>query len=183
MLCVVPTALTHGLLGAGIAICSTRRLSADRFTIAAIVLATLPDLDVITFSLGIPYAHPLGHRGLSHSLPFAAFASLTATIVLSPGLQLGSRDWWVAFGVLFLAGASHGVLDACTDAGLGVGFFIPFDNTRSFLPWRPLATSPISIGAFFEGRALSILANEIVWVWLPLVLVIGLLSVGRHLRR
>jgi len=35
------------------------------------------------------------------------------------------------FAYLFLATASHGVLDAMTNGGLGVAFFSPFDNRRS----------------------------------------------------
>ncbi len=27
------------------------------------------------------------------------------------------------------------------DKGLGVGFFIPFDNRRYFMPWRPIYAS------------------------------------------
>jgi hypothetical protein len=30
--------------------------------------------------------------------------------------------------------ASHGMLDAMTDGGLGVAFFAPFDNARYFFP-------------------------------------------------
>jgi inner membrane protein len=56
------------------------------------------------------------------------------------------------FTYLFLATASHGVLDAMTDGGLGVAFFSPFDNRRYFLPWRPIVVSPISIARFFSGR-------------------------------
>src|SRR5687768_9587087 len=34
-------------------------------------LSLLPDADVIGFALGIPYPHPWGHRGATHSLAFA----------------------------------------------------------------------------------------------------------------
>lgn len=34
-----------------------------------------PDLDVVGNWMGIPYEHMLGHRGLTHSLPFAAIMS------------------------------------------------------------------------------------------------------------
>jgi inner membrane protein len=179
----VPTAFTHAFVGAGIAIASPRHLQTGRLAIAAAALAALPDLDVITFWLGIPYGHPLGHRGFSHSLVFAAVASLIVAIVFFPSLRLGSRLWWALLGTLIVAGASHGLLDACTNAGLGIGFLIPVDNTRHFLPWRPLATSPIGIGAFIGGPALSILANEIMWVWFPLVFVLALLALGRRRTR
>ena len=41
------------------------------FTGALLTIA--PDLDVLGLYAGIPYEHMLGHRGLSHSLLFAAF--------------------------------------------------------------------------------------------------------------
>ena len=178
----VPTAFTHAIVGAGVAICFPREVAAKRLMIAAAVLAVLPDVDVISFSLGIPYDHPLGHRGLSHSLPFAAAASFLTATLLFPAVRVGWRRWWLACGTLFTAAASHGLLDACTNAGLGIGFLIPFDNGRYFLPWRPLATSPVDVGAFFEGPALSILANEVVWVWTPLTFVIVLICTWRYLR-
>lgn len=177
----MPTAFTHAFVGACVGLGSPRPLPTGRLAVATAVLAALPDLDVITFWLGIPYGHPLGHRGFSHSLLFAALASLLAALVFFTSLRLGSRRWWVVLGALLIAGASHGLLDACTDAGLGIGFLIPFDDTRYFLPWRPLATSPIGIGAFTGGPALSILANELLWIWFPVVLATGLLSLGRRL--
>ena len=36
--------------------------------------SVLPDAEVLAFSLGIPCAHPLGHRGATHSIAFAVFA-------------------------------------------------------------------------------------------------------------
>ncbi len=38
--------------------------------------AVVPDVDVIGFWLGVPYDDLLGHRGLTHSLPFAGAVSL-----------------------------------------------------------------------------------------------------------
>ena len=67
-----------------------------------------------------------------------------------------------------LATASHGVLDALTDGGLGVAFFSPFDNTRYFFPWRPLEVSPISITRFFSEGGGEVLRSEFKFVWLPL---------------
>jgi len=52
----------------------------------------------------------------------------------------------------FLATASHGLLDAMTDGGLGVAFFVPFDKHRYFLPWTPIRVSPIGVGRFFTDR-------------------------------
>jgi inner membrane protein len=85
-----------------------------------------------------------------------------------PGLH---RAWlWLYF---FLATASHGFLDAVTNGGLGVAFFSPFDNTRYFLPWHPIAVSPISLTRFFSGRGTAVLQSEFIWIWIP----VGLLAV------
>jgi inner membrane protein len=74
------------------------------------------------------------------------------------------------FGYLFLATASHGVLDAITNGGLGVAFFSPFDNTRYFLPWRPVRVSPIGVTRFFTPPGFAILQSELLWIWVPAIL-------------
>jgi inner membrane protein len=145
----------------------------------AAALAVLPDLDVFAFALDIPYAHALGHRGFSHSLSFAALAGLGAAVIFFRQPARFSRSWWRTTAILALAAGSHGLLDAFTDAGLGIGFFIPFDDSRYFFPWRPLATSPIGVTAFFSWRPLAILASEFVWVWLPVLACAGLALLGR----
>ena len=94
------------------------------------LFAAAPDLDVLAFSLGIPYAHPLGHRGLTHSLPFAAGAGLATAALVSPRRLAHGRVFWGLACAATAAIASHGVLDAFTDAGLGIGFWIPFSSER-----------------------------------------------------
>ena len=39
----------------------------------------VPDIDVIGFHYGIPYGDLFGHRGITHSLPFAALMALACT--------------------------------------------------------------------------------------------------------
>ncbi len=142
---------------------------APRAAVAAgALLSVIPDADAIGFWMGVPYGAPLGHRGLTHSLAFAVLLALLALWALrrasrpernlAPGLL---------FLFLFLCAASHGVLDAFTDGGLGVAFFAPFTNERCFFPWTPLRVSPISVSGFFDARGLRVLASEIVWIWLP----------------
>jgi inner membrane protein len=137
------------------------------------VVAVAPDLDVIGLWLGIPYGHPLGHRGFSHSLLFAA---LLAAAIARFGF--GTVRRWRAFLVLFAATASHGVLDAFTDGGLGVGFLIPFWNARYFAPVRPLPVSPIGI----DGSAIDILGVELVHVWLPVFVLLAASAIWRTAR-
>ncbi|UKM64900.1 metal-dependent hydrolase [Flavobacteriaceae bacterium GSB9] len=39
--------------------------------LVAIFSTILPDFDVLAFKFGIPYEHPFGHRGFTHSILFA----------------------------------------------------------------------------------------------------------------
>ena len=141
--------------------------SAVRPTLAVVwtcaALAVVPDLDVLAFALGIPYAHPLGHRGLTHALAFAAV--LGASVAYTAFRRDPARR---QLAVLFaLAAASHGLLDAMTTGGMGVGFAIPFTSERFFFPFRPIRVSPIGVEAFISARGLAVLASELVWVGLP----------------
>ncbi len=146
-----------------------------RLWVAACVLSALPDADGALHYAGVPYENHFGHRGFTHSLLFAAAAALMATL-----LQRARRAWMVPF--LFVVGASHGVLDAMTDGGLGIAFFFP-DNTRYFLPWRPITVSPISVSAFFSEWGVNVMKSEVVWVWLPLLTLLGLVEIVRAVRR
>jgi inner membrane protein len=138
--------------------------------ILAMVASMLPDFDVIGFRLGIPYGHTFGHRGFSHSLLAAALvAGLCAVLA-----RQGELRWRLTFCV-FVAMVSHGLLDAMTSGGLGVGFFAPFSNTRYFLPWRPIRVSPFGWHWLFSHRGYVVLMSEMKWVWLPSL---GLAGVG-----
>jgi inner membrane protein len=131
--------------------------------------AIAPDLDVIGLALGVPYAHPLGHRGLSHSVPFAALSAVCIAALAFPR-ALPELSQARAALYLFLAIASHGLLDAATDGGLGVALLAPFDDARFFFPFRPIAVSPLGASAFFSARGLAVLESELIFVWLPFAL-------------
>ena len=142
------------------------------------VSSMVPDLDVLGFGLGIRYADPFGHRGFTHSLCFAAVWAALVTIVLF--LKPTDRSRWPAIWLfLFLATASHGLLDALTDGGLGVAFFAPFDNARYFFPWNPIAVSPIG-ARFFSPRGLAVLVSEALWIWLPSAAIAGAAILARR---
>jgi inner membrane protein len=174
----MPTALTHALVGGALALAAPPDVPRGRVAVVAASLAVLPDLDVAAFALGIPYRDLLGHRGLSHSLLFAALCGIAAAWLLFP--RLPRRRRWGLAGLFVLATASHGVLDACTDGGLGVAFFAPFSSRRSFLPWRPLVVSPIGVSAFFAGHAAPVLASELRWVWLPTLALVAAVVLWRR---
>lgn len=125
-----------------------------------------PDIDVIGHGFGIPYGSLLGHRGLTHSLAFAA--ALAATLTAGIFRRDAAEGSWRRIGVfLFLCAASHGFFDAMTDGGRGVAFLAPFDARRFFLPWQPIPVSPIGTQGFFGARGAAILASEALWIWIP----------------
>lgn len=136
----------------------TIREQGRRFWFWTAICSMLPDADVIGFAFGIRYGDLLGHRGLSHSLLFAAIVGVLV------GRMLGGR---MAACIYFaVVTASHGILDALTSGGLGIAFFSPFDTGRYFFPWRPILVSPIGAG-FFSARGLRVLGNEVGWIWMP----------------
>jgi len=138
----------------------------------------VPDLDVVGFALGIQYEDLWGHRGMSHSLLFAA---LFGAMLVGLGFRHHSTSIKAGlFLYLFLCTASHGMLDAMTNGGLGVAFFSPFDTTRYFFPWRPVLVSPIGIGEFFNWYGLRVLASEAIWIGLPSCALYLLLRMGFH---
>jgi inner membrane protein len=176
----MPSAFTHAVVGAAISTLAPRRFRGAKLAIVLAVAAAAPDADVLAFGFGIPYAHLLGHRGLTHSLPFAFLVAVMLWSWLARG-SLRSRAGGELFLIILLACASHGVLDAFTDAGLGVGFFVPFSDARFFFPWRPILTSPLSGREFFSAKGVAILRNEVEWIWLPIGLMVGATALTRRL--
>jgi inner membrane protein len=177
----MPTVFTHALVG-GLLVGPTRvELSRARLFCFLAAVSVLPDIDVLAFVVGIPYAHPLGHRGITHSIPFGLALAPLATSLVFPRVRRFGSSWWRITAAAALACISHGFLDAFTDGGKGVGFFIPFDAERIFFPWRPLIVSPIGVGSFVD-RAGVVLWREVQWVWLPALTLAGAWQVSRRTR-
>jgi inner membrane protein len=172
----MPTTMTHAWVAVGLGKCFTGRRMPFSFWALAAGLAALPDLDVIAFRLGIPYTSPLGHRGFTHSLLFALMLSL-------PVAALTYRRFGMRFGDLlgffFVVTASHGLLDACTNGGEGIAFFWPFDDTRYFLPWRPIQVSHIGLSFFTTGHGWQTFQSELLWVWLPTCVIVAAVMAWR----
>ena len=144
------------------------------------VSAAFPDVDVIGFRFGIQYGDMLGHRGLTHSLAFAFILGCLVALLAFREVKIFSLDWWKLAIYFFVVTASHGVLDALTNGGLGVAFFAPFSNERYFFPWRPIEVSPIGLRPFLSYRGLLVILSEIAWIWIPSVLLVLLSSVTRR---
>jgi inner membrane protein len=168
----VPTIFSHALVATSAGQWWRHKLP-PRFWTWTAVCALLPDVDVIGFSFGIAYEDMFGHRGVTHSFFFAALVGAVVTWHLSHGPEAalhrpGSTSHRPLWLFLWFAGvtASHGLLDAFTNGGRGIGFFAPFSHQRYFFPWRPIQVSPIGVG-FFSERGLRVLASEARWIWLP----------------
>lgn len=158
----MPTVMSHAVAAWALGRAFRRAPWPARVWWVGALCAMAPDADVVGVWLGVPFGSPLGHRGVTHSLSFAAaLAAVLAPLLVPRGTRLQLALY------LFLATASHGVLDAMTDGGIGIAFLAPFHDERYYLPWRPIAVSPLGVRRFLSARGVEVLASEAVWVWLP----------------
>jgi inner membrane protein len=161
----MPTIFTHGAIGFTAAKSIFGSPINRRLILASTLLPILPDLDGL-FVGWIPYGHMFGHRGITHSLLVAAVVGLSTAALFtrkkwSPGHSFATLAIFFA-----LITASHGLFDAMTSGGMGVAFFAPFDNTRYFLPWRPIPVSPMSAAGLMTSRGMNVLRWEFSLFWL-----------------
>ena len=152
---------------------------ATKIIVLAIICAIIPDADVLAFRYNIPYMHPFGHRGFTHSIFFAVMFAALIRYVFFNSVPRYSKKGWTIFFIFFLATVSHGILDAMTTGGRGVAFFGPFENSRHFLPWRVIKVSPLSAARFFSDRGLQVIKSEAIWIGIPSLVII----VFNYLRR
>lgn len=173
----MPTLFTHPAIPLAVRAWTGGSVTPRRLALVAALCSVVPDIDSLGFFAGVPYESLFGHRGFTHSL---AFALLLASCAMPIARWLHARRWWV-FALVFLSTISHGVLDALTDDGLGIAFLSPFSNRRFFFPWRPIPTSPIGIGGFFSPDGMRVLGSEILFIWLPCLLVAAAPRMGPRL--
>ena len=169
----MPTVLSHPAVPIAIGLGLGRKVIPTRLLIVGIVLSIMPDLDVLAFRFGISYASDIGHRGISHSLTFAAAIALI-------GASLFRDGFTKAFWFLFAASASHGIIDAFTNGGLGIALFWPLSAERFFAPIQTIEVSPLSFDRFLSPRGVDVLISEICWVWLPCLVAGRLLANTRQ---
>ena len=162
----MPTVVTHAAVPLAIGLGLGKKAVSRQLLIAGIAASMLPDLDTLGFKLGIPYGSQFGHRGFTHSLFFAGIMAIVAA-----GMYRVLKTTAIkAFAFVFLAAASHGLLDACTTGGRGVALLWPFSLQRFFAPIRFIRVSPIGIARFLSGRANAVLLSELLGVWIPMAL-------------
>lgn len=172
----MPSVISHAVAGGSLA----RVLGPQgrKLVLLAAISAMVPDADALGYFAGVPYASMFGHRGFTHSFFFAALWALLLVLVL---FRHAPRRGWILVA-LFLATASHPLLDMLTNGGLGVALFAPFSATRYFFPWRPIAVSPISVSGFFTARGLAVFKSELLWVWAPSLALAFAANMLRRLR-
>ena len=162
------TIITHAIAAVAIGSAFSPRVVPRLVWVSGGVCAMIPDLDICGMAFDSKYADFWGHRGFTHSICFAAILALCFTYTI---LFRRENKPMIAF-YLFLATASHGVLDAMTNGGLGIAFFSPFENSRYFFPFTPLQVSEIGLD-FYQFSAIKVLLIEALWVWLPSTIMIG----------
>ena len=175
------SAVSHFVIGATLALPFTGIPSIKKtvrpagLMFAAGVLAVAPDLDTAFHGI-IPYTHFLGHRGFVHS-PFFSFvvAAILSLLFYAVARNLGFVAILGITASFTLALASHGILDAMTDAGLGVMLLYPFSEERIFLPWRPFYAPPIKFSSISYEKVQMMIRSE-----LPIVF--SCLAVGGTIR-
>ena len=174
---------SHALVAISLGKSYSRKKRSLKYWVLAISCSIIPDADILMFKFGIPYEHFLGHRGFFHSIPFSFILAVVVTAIFYRGTNIISRKGLSLVFFFFLCTASHALLDAMTNGGLGVAFFSPFDNSRYFLPWRPIQVSPIGISNFLSEWGISVIKSEIIWVGLPCICVMIISAFIRKINR
>jgi len=161
----MPTVFTHAAVGFVTARIVTEAAVLNKSVLlTSMALAALPDADALFIGV-IPYDHPFGHRGFTHSLVFAVIIGAAVAMLFSKTEWAGSHPFWKLAGFFAIVTASHGFFDAMTDGGLGVAFFAPFNNARFFLPWRPIPVAPLSLERLMSPRGLRVIRWEAALFW------------------
>lgn len=176
----MPTVFTHAVLaGSAFSLVARGRPGARVGAIVAGVVSAAPDADVLWWSL-TSYGEPWGHRGMTHSLVAAVVLAAVAAFALRKRVVFPGGAW-AMFALLAFTTATHGVFDAMTDGGHGVGFLLPFQDVRYFLPVRPVPVAPISANPA-NLRLWFVLGVEVLLFW-PLAAVLFWGRIGSSMRR
>ncbi|MEO9965720.1 MAG: metal-dependent hydrolase [Reichenbachiella sp.] len=167
------SAFGHAIIAVSIKTGFPQKHFTPRVLLVGVCCTILPDIDVLAFKFGIAYGSFWGHRGFSHSILFALLIGVICATLFS--IKKGNwKSLILLWSYFFICTASHALLDSMTNGGLGVAFFSPWDNTRYFLPWRPIAVSPIGAARFFSARGLEVLKSEAIWIGIPSLIFWGI---------
>jgi inner membrane protein len=173
----MPTIFSHAIFATAIGKVYTSEPLPLRFWLLTAICSMLPDADVVGFIFHIKYGSMFGHRGITHSIAFALLVGIIVGMCCFKQTQISRSKLILYFSLVTL---SHPLLDMLTNGGLGVALFAPFSGERYFFPWRPIEVSPIGV-RFFSARGLDVFMSEVLWIWLPSVLLIAEMWIVRRL--
>jgi membrane-bound metal-dependent hydrolase YbcI (DUF457 family) len=128
---------------------------------AVALCAILPDLDAIGRPFGRGDLALLGgHRALTHSLTAAAVLSLGAAYFLRrrSGASITLVPLWAG---LFVATASHAVLDAFMRYGEGIAFLAPWSWARYRAPSPVLSGLASDLALFLTAAVVARVAIQL----------------------
>jgi inner membrane protein len=180
----LPTIITHSVIAVSAAYGFSSRKKSLKFFILSITCSILPDADVIGYLyLYIPANYFFGHRGFFHSPFFAALLSIFIVFVFYRKEGTFSNQWWKYALYFFIITSTHGLLDALTNGGNGIALLSPITNNRYFFPWTPIEVSPLGIKGFLTQRGLTVLTNELLWIWVPSFLTVIFLKAKRNKKK
>lgn len=143
-----------------------------RLLFARIVLAMLPDADVLAFQFGVAYGNIFGHRGFTHSLLFALVVPILCVLAGRRWFRASLTRCWLFLTVSLL---SHSLLDSITTGGKGVGWLWPWSDERFFAPWQVIKVAPFALSRYTTPYGHEVIISELLWVWLPGMVLMGLL--------
>jgi inner membrane protein len=168
------TDYSHAVVGLGLArLYATKPMPWAYWGLAAI-LPIVPDFDAFSSAA---YGTWLGHRGFTHSLVFALLLGMAAAGILFRYFRV---NWWSLSALIFAMIASHGLLDALTRGGESVPFFRPLGGRYG--NWGLIPVSDIAL-ELPDPRYSRAIRGELLWVWLPTGLLVGLVMAYRRLKR
>ena len=168
----MPTVITHAAVPLCIALGLGSKVIPPRLLFAGIILAMLPDADVLSFNFGVAYGNVFGHRGFTHSLVFAFVVPLLCVLIGRRWFRAGLIRCWLFLTVSLL---SHSLLDSVTTGGKGVGWLWPWSDERFFAPWQVIKVAPFALSRYTTPYGHQVIISELMWVWLPGMLLMGML--------
>ena len=141
----MPTVITHAAVPLCIGLGLGSKVIPPRLLFAGIILAMLPDADVLSFKFGVAYGNVFGHRGFTHSLVFAFVVPLLCVLIGRRWFRAGLIRCWLFLTVSLL---SHSLLDSVTTGGKGVGWLWPWSDERFFAPWQVIKVAPFALSRY-----------------------------------
>ena len=169
----MPSIISHAAVPLALGLGLGEQRIPSRLLVIGIAASMFPDADVILFRFGATYA-TVCHRGFSHSLGFAILLGLGAMLLLRKSVPP-----LLAFAFVAFCAASHGFLDMMTNGGHGVAILWPLTGQRYFFDWRPIQVSPLAAARFVK-RAAAVAGTELLWIWLPAIVVALVLRADRR---